>query len=66
MVRQGGRGGATGLILEYVVGMPSTELSLRQQFVTIEWGNRKLGVPLSQLEPVEASSTTEEAIADWH
>ena len=34
-----------------VVGKPSSEPSLRQQFVTIEWMNREFGVPLSQLEP---------------
>lgn len=49
-----------------VVGMPRTDPTLRQQFVTIEWMDRELGVPLKQLEPVDASSTTEQAIADWH
>jgi hypothetical protein len=49
-----------------VVGMPLTDPTLRQQFVTIEWKNRELGVPLKQLEPVDASSNTEQAIADWH
>jgi hypothetical protein len=49
-----------------VVGMPSTEPSLHQQFVTIEWNNSELGVPLRQLEPDEASDATEQAIADWH
>ena len=49
-----------------VVGMPVTDSTLRQQFVTIEWKNRELGVPLKQLEPVDASSTTEQAVADWH
>jgi hypothetical protein len=49
-----------------VVGMPSTEPTLRQQFVTIERKNSELGVPLKQLESVDASSTTEQAIADWH
>lgn len=49
-----------------VVGIPSTEPSLRQQFVTVEWQEHVLGVPLSQLQPVDASNDTEEAIADWH
>lgn len=49
-----------------VVGKPSSEPSLRQQFVTVEWNNSELGVPLRQLEPVEASSDTEQAVADWH
>ena len=49
-----------------VVGKPSAEPSLRQQFVTIDWKNRELGVPLSQLELVEASDDTEQAVSDWH
>jgi hypothetical protein len=49
-----------------VVGKPSSEPSLRQQFVTIEWKGREFGVPLSQLEPVDASDTTEQAVSDWH
>jgi hypothetical protein len=50
----------------HVVGVPSTDPSLRQMFVTVEWNDSELGVPLSQLEPVEASDDTEKAIADWH
>jgi hypothetical protein len=50
----------------HVVGMSSTDPILRQQSVTIEWKSKELGVPLKQLEPVDASSTTEQAIADWH
>jgi len=49
-----------------VVGKPSSEPSLRQQFVTIEWKGREFGVPLNQLEPVEASDATEQAVSDWH
>lgn len=49
-----------------VVGMSSTEPTLSQQFVTVEWMDRELGVPLEQLEPVNASNNTEQAIADWH
>lgn len=49
-----------------VVGSPSTEPSLRQQFVTVVWNDTELGVPLSGLEPVEASDATERAVADWH
>jgi hypothetical protein len=49
-----------------VVDKPSSEPSLRQQFVTIEWMDREFGVPLSQLEPAQASSDTKQAIADWH
>ena len=49
-----------------VVGKPSSEPSLRQQFVTIDWMDREFGVPLSQLEPVEASENTKQAVSDWH
>jgi hypothetical protein len=49
-----------------VVGKPSAEPSLRQQFVTIEWKGREFGVPLSQLEPIDASDATEQAVSDWH
>ena len=49
-----------------VIGMSSTEPTLSQQFVTVEWMDRELGVPLEQLEPIDASDGTEQAIADWH
>ena len=49
-----------------VVGKPNTEPSLRQQFVTVEWKESKLGVPLEQLEPIDSSDDTDQAIADWH
>jgi hypothetical protein len=49
-----------------VVGKPSSEPSLRQQFVIIEWMEGERGVPLEQLEPIDASDDTEQAIADWH
>jgi len=49
-----------------VVGKPSSDPSLRQQFVTIEWMDREFGVPLSQLEPVDPSDDTEQAVSDWH
>lgn len=48
-----------------VVGMSPIEPTLSQMFVSIEWMGRKLGVPLEQLEPVDASRDTEQAIADW-
>lgn len=49
-----------------VVGMSSTDPTLSQIFVTVEWMDRELGVPLQQLEPIEPSDYTEQAIADWH
>lgn len=49
-----------------VVGMSSVEASENEMFVTIEWMDRELGVPLAQLEPLDVDSETEEAVADWH
>jgi hypothetical protein len=48
-----------------VIEMSPTEPTLSQMFVTVEWMDRTLGVPLEQLEPVDASNNTEQAIADW-
>ena len=39
--------------------------TLSQQYVTVEWMDGELGVPLEQLEPIDASDDTEQAIADW-
>jgi hypothetical protein len=47
------------------VGMATTEPTLTQQYVTVAWIDRELSVPLKQLEPVDASEATEQAIADW-
>ena len=49
-----------------VVGMSSTEPTLRQMFMTVEWLDREFGVPLKQLEPLEAGDKTEQALGDWH
>lgn len=49
-----------------VVGMSSVEASESEMFVTIEWMDRELGVPLAQLEPIDVDPDTEQAVADWH
>lgn len=49
-----------------VVGMPSEEVCRSEIFVSVHWMDRELGVPLRQLESVEANGDTQEAIADWH
>lgn len=49
-----------------VVGMSSTEPALSQQYVTVEWMDRELGVPLEQLEPLDVREETKQAIEDWH
>jgi hypothetical protein len=50
----------------HVKGMSSVEACQSEMFVTVDWMEREMGVPLAQLEPVEVSSDTEEAVADWH
>jgi hypothetical protein len=49
-----------------VIGMPAERECEREMFVSITWGERKLAVPLAQLEVVEASDETREAVEDWH
>ena len=46
--------------------MAPADECMREMFVEIQWSERKFGVPLSQLEPIEVDDETEEAIADWH
>ena len=38
----------------------------REIFVEIEWSGRTMGVPLSQLKPVNVDSKTQEVVEDWH
>ncbi|MBI4191125.1 MAG: hypothetical protein HY525_11385 [Betaproteobacteria bacterium] len=38
---------------------------MREMFVLIKFADRKLGVPLSQLELIEANGETHEAAEDW-
>ena len=49
-----------------VKGMLSEDDCMHEMFVEIEWQERRLGVPLAQLEPISVDEETEEAIADWH
>lgn len=49
-----------------VLGMLDDDETLHGMFVQIEWQDRKMGVPLVQLEAIDADEATEEAIADWH
>ena len=49
-----------------VVGMPDEEDCMCEMFVLIEWTDRTFGVPLMQLEPVNADAQTEEIVGDWH
>jgi hypothetical protein len=49
-----------------VVGMPPEEECMREMFVMIRWGRRRLAVPLSQLQTLRATAKTRQAVEDWH
>ena len=49
-----------------VTSMAPEDDCMCEMFVMVEWMNRSLGVPLAQLEPIDADEQTEEAIGDWH
>jgi hypothetical protein len=49
-----------------VVGMTSEDECMSEMFVLIEWEGRTFGVPLVQLEPIDADEETEQIVADWH
>ncbi|MGD0905296.1 MAG: calcium-binding protein [Terracidiphilus sp.] len=49
-----------------VIGMESEDDCVHEMFVKIQWGKRSLGVPVSQLEVVQANDQTQEAVEDWH
>ena len=49
-----------------VLRMATEHACEHDMFVQIRWQGRKMAVPLSQLETIEADETTNEAIDDWH
>lgn len=49
-----------------VIGMPSEEICEHEMFMKIKWSTRTLAIPLSQIEPIETDSKTQEAVEDWH
>ena len=49
-----------------VVGMASEETCMHEMFVLIKWKNRKLAVPLIQLEGINVDEETQQGIEDWH
>ena len=53
----------TGEVVE-VVGMAPEDECEREMFVMIRWEKRKFSVPLSQLEGVNASKDTKQAVED--
>ena len=48
-----------------VLTMAKEDDCMREIFVLIEFTGRKLGVPLSQLEVIDAKGETREAVDDW-
>lgn len=49
-----------------VMRMAPEEECEHEIFVLIRWERRKLAVPLSQLEGINADGKTLQAIGDWH
>ena len=49
-----------------VTDMAAADECEHDMFVEIQWQDRSLAVPLSQLEGIAVDDGTEEAIGDWH
>jgi hypothetical protein len=49
-----------------VLGMAPEDVCERDMLVWVRWANRKLAVPLSQLEPLVDNEKIVQAVADWH
>lgn len=49
-----------------VLRMSTEDACEHDMLVQIRWQGRKMAVPLSQLEPIDADESTQEAIGDWH
>lgn len=48
-----------------VIALAKEDDCMREMFVLIRFAGRKLGVPLSQLEVINAKGETREAVDDW-
>jgi hypothetical protein len=48
-----------------VIGMAPVEECEHEMFVEMDWDDEGLGVPLSQLEVVDADDETRGAVEDW-
>jgi hypothetical protein len=46
--------------------MADSDSNRNNMIVLIEWQNRKFGVPLEQILPIDADEETVEAVKDWH
>jgi len=50
-----------------VVGLAPAEECDRAMFITVKWEDRKLAVPLAQLEPAnQADKAAKQMVEDWH
>ncbi|HBE04854.1 MAG TPA: calcium-binding protein [Spirochaetia bacterium] len=49
-----------------VIELPDEAECTKEMFVTIEWQNRQLAVPLNQLQGIKTDQQTKTAIEDWH
>jgi hypothetical protein len=49
-----------------VMNMADQDDCLHEMFVLIRFMDRRLAVPLAQLQPLDADEATEEAVGDWH
>lgn len=54
-----------GEIVE-VMRMSPENACEHDMIVTIRWQGRRMGVPLSHLNAIDADESSKEAIADWH
>jgi hypothetical protein len=46
--------------------MATEDACEHDMLVQIRWQGRKMAVPLSQLEAIDADESTDEVIGDWH
>ena len=46
--------------------MAPEEACASDMLVLIQWQDRRMAVPLSQLAPINSDQSTDEAIGDWH
>jgi Calcium binding len=49
-----------------VLRLATEDACEHDMLVQIRWQGRKMAVPLSQLEAIDANESTDEAIGDWH
>ncbi|MCF6254494.1 MAG: calcium-binding protein, partial [Thiomicrorhabdus sp.] len=49
-----------------VTGLADSDVCLHDMFVDIGFGGGTLAVPLSQIDPVDATEETCQIIGDWH